>query len=321
MTLRLALTIVLSVAIVGAGAKNAAAQSDARDAAAAEVAFAEARTHVQNGEYAAACPKFEASFSLDPALGTLLNLADCFEHTGRTASAWLRFRDAAAMALQQHQNEREVIARARVAALEPRLCRLTIHAPDRDGMVVTRDGKAVPRPALALPIPVDPGSHVVEARAPGAAPFVQPLTIEGPPREAEPCAASTVDIPNELGGAVTADASSPMQVQTVPTPSGWHTMHATSVISAGAGLVAFGVSAVFALRASGKKSDGEAQCTNAGCTAGGKQLLTDAGQSADVATGGLIVGAVFVATAAVLWVLAPPLAKPKATLREPSFRF
>jgi len=40
------------------------------------------------GKSAEACEKFDSSHQLDPALGTMLRLADCYERTGKTASAY-----------------------------------------------------------------------------------------------------------------------------------------------------------------------------------------------------------------------------------------
>src|SRR5436189_3072489 len=96
------------------------------DAAGARVLFAEGRKLVDAGNYAAACPKFEDSFRLDPGVGTNFNLADCFERIGRTASAWARFLDVAAATKAAGQVERERVARWRAAALERRLTRMIV---------------------------------------------------------------------------------------------------------------------------------------------------------------------------------------------------
>ena len=52
-------------------------QAKANDPAAAEALFLEARDLFVAGKVAAACTKFESSYKLDPAPGTLLNLAAC----------------------------------------------------------------------------------------------------------------------------------------------------------------------------------------------------------------------------------------------------
>ncbi|MDF2696857.1 MAG: hypothetical protein K0S65_5240, partial [Labilithrix sp.] len=148
-----------------------APHAHANDPVAAEAAFVEGRALMSAKRYAEACPKLEASHTLEPAVGTVLNLAECFAKIGRTASAWIRYREAAAMALEKNQHEREEIARSRARELEPKLCRLTIVATNREGLVVTRDGQTVAPAALGIAVPVDPGPHVVEARAPSSLPF------------------------------------------------------------------------------------------------------------------------------------------------------
>ena len=55
--------------------------------AAAEALFEQGRTLVEAGQLADACPRFLASQQLDPGVGTLLWLADCYALTGRRAQA------------------------------------------------------------------------------------------------------------------------------------------------------------------------------------------------------------------------------------------
>src|SRR6266545_6749182 len=96
--------------VIGSPARAFAA---AGDEAAARALFLEGRKLVDEGNYADACPKFEESLRLDPGTGTSFNLADCFEHVGRTASAWARFLDVAAASKAADQADRERVARAR----------------------------------------------------------------------------------------------------------------------------------------------------------------------------------------------------------------
>ena len=77
------------------------------DSAAARALFDEGRRLASQGKYDAACPKFEESQKLDPGMGTLFNLADCVEHLGRTATAWVWFREVGDAANRAGQADRE----------------------------------------------------------------------------------------------------------------------------------------------------------------------------------------------------------------------
>src|SRR3954465_9465866 len=80
-------------------ALNAGAQGKSGgNRAAAEALFNQGRDLMTAGKFVEACPKFEASQQLDPGLGTMLNLAECYEKTGRTASAWAEYREAIPLA-------------------------------------------------------------------------------------------------------------------------------------------------------------------------------------------------------------------------------
>ncbi len=309
--------LLLAAASMGAS-RSASAQTVTHDTAAAEAAFAEARTLIRKGRYADACPKLETSFALDPALGTLLNLSDCFERTGKTASAWVRYREAAAMAVLQGQREREAIARAHVSALEPRLCRLVVrtsHAPD---LAVARDGLAVDRAAIGLPVPVDPGPHVVTADAPGATTFTTRVDVQAP-EEDTACALTVVEIPALLDGERASSGATasivgpkgpverPPEEPARPPRASWGTTHTLAVVAASGGLIALGIGTVFGVKAAGAKSDADAKCTSAGCTPEGRSLLAEAASSADLATVTFVIGAALVATGAVLWLTSPSL--------------
>ena len=144
----------------------ATAPARAQTSAAAELAFRQGRKLMNEGRYKEACPKFEESQRLDPAPGTQLNIADCYEKVGRTASAWETFRAAETAATATGQTDFASEARKRAEALEPHLCKLAISAAEPGGdLEVTLDGK----PATALvgsAAPVDPGTHEVAASAP-----------------------------------------------------------------------------------------------------------------------------------------------------------
>lgn len=160
------------------------ATAQGRDRAGAEALFRAGREAAERGDHATACQRFEESNRLDPALGTLFNLADCEEKIGKLASAWQRFREVAQRL--SPTDERSGIARDRAAALEPRLPKLVLRlaegAPPE--AVVVRDGVELGPASLGLGLPVDPGQHSVIVRAPGRVDRHYDLSLaEGEARE------------------------------------------------------------------------------------------------------------------------------------------
>jgi hypothetical protein len=147
---------------------------------------------MQDGKYAEACPKFAESHRLDPATGTLLNLAACHEAEKKLATAWLEYAQAEALARQDRREDRIRFAHEHSLAIEPRLARLAVGveaAADLPNLEVTLDGFALKSAARGVPAPVDPGEHVIEARAPGRKPWSRRVVIE---REAQQ---ETVSVP------------------------------------------------------------------------------------------------------------------------------
>jgi hypothetical protein len=141
----------------------------ASDAPAADALFNEAQKLAAAGNYAQACPKYAESLRLDTGIGVMLYLADCYERTGKTASAWAQFREAEELANKQ-SDKRAATAHQRAASLEPLLARLVIRlgpGVDVPGLELKRDTTLVGRPQWEVPVPVDPGVHTVIASAPG----------------------------------------------------------------------------------------------------------------------------------------------------------
>ena len=146
----------------------------------AEKLFLEGQKLMAEGD-PSACEKFADSERLDPALGTLINLAMCHEKRGKNATAWGEFTDAAAQAQKLGQRDRETFARAHAAELEKKLQKIMIEIPaPAAGMEVRLDGSLLPATVLGTEIPLDPGDHELAVSAPGKRPWRQAKLSLGP---------------------------------------------------------------------------------------------------------------------------------------------
>jgi len=293
-------------------AEVAGAQTGASNRAAAEALFNEGRSLAASGKYAQACPKFEASEQLDPGLGTLLNLAECYEKLGKTASAWAEYKEAIPLARASGSKVRQDLATERAAALESRLSMLTIRAlggaEETSGLEIRRDGVPVQSAELGSPIPVDPGPHTIEAVAPGKQKWTSTVQVSDAAKLAvevpalAPANASTTPPP---------EAGKPVEnppPDTGPRASSGSTQRTAALVVGAVGAVGIGVGAVFGLGASSKWSDAKAKCTAYpyGCSADSLDAQASAKSKASVATVAFIVGGAAIAGAAVLWFTASP---------------
>jgi len=132
--------------------------------------FQHGRALLEAGQVEAACAQFEASEVLENRLVTLLELGDCNQRAGRSASAWHSFLEAEAVAQVQKDVEHAQIAAQRVAALEPKLIRMVFLVPMTSrvpGLSVRLGANTVPPSSWGSLIPVDPGVQRVSAAAKG----------------------------------------------------------------------------------------------------------------------------------------------------------
>ncbi|MEZ4309608.1 MAG: hypothetical protein R3F14_16350 [Polyangiaceae bacterium] len=161
--------LVTTACILLSGGDLSAAPSR-KDVQAADKLFREARALMAKGEYEPACPKLEESQGLDPAPGTQYQLAVCYEHTGRPATAVTLYLEVAELAKQAGYKDKEKVARENADALSPKVPRLVIEVADAlrgPGLAITRDGAPVPESDYNAPILVNPGEVTIEATAPG----------------------------------------------------------------------------------------------------------------------------------------------------------
>jgi hypothetical protein len=295
-----------------------AAAQPAENTALAEQLFNEGRDLGKANKWDQACPKFEQSLRYDPALGTRLNLATCYEKVGKLASAWGQYRQAADLAAKTGDKRREYAVK-QAAALEPRIPRLTIVAPKAapPGLVVQRDGTAIDAGLLGTGLFVDPGRHDVTASAPGFAPFTGSITVaEGAsetltigelvPQRGEPAK------PDQPVARVPLRPGKPAASQTRTVP------YVSLGIAAGGALLAsvgfaFGAKAGSTYDKARKLCGADLACATEDDFTRGKQLISDARSQATISTIAVITGAVAIAGGAVLYVTARKRMVPMVT--------
>lgn len=302
-------TRILACAIAGLVAlapRAASAQSPPSDKAAAEALFDEARALMKEAKYDVACPKLAESQRLDPGIGTLLYLASCHEKSGRVATAWVTFREAAAAAHRVGQLDREKIATARADALAPSVPRLTISPDAAAGEPeITRDGVPVTRTLWGTPLPVDPGAHVIEVRLVGhksrsitvTVPQGETLNLPIEPLEREAPAPASV-APASIAPRLAAEPDSPSEAP--PT-----FRRAAPFVAGGIGVAGVIVGTIFGLRAFSLASNVEDSCPSGPCSASDVARARDSETAGNISTVAFVIGAAGVAVATVLWLTAP----------------
>ncbi|HEY4122815.1 MAG TPA: hypothetical protein VGM56_33355 [Byssovorax sp.] len=289
-----------------------------RDPAAAEALFAEGRSLRAAGRIKEACPKFAASYRLDPALGALLNLASCHEIEGRTATAWAEYREAEDEARRGHDDKRAAFAKKRAAALEPALAKLTVTlAPGSEDVAVTRDGEPIDAAALGAPLPIDGGAHVLEARRSGYVTWKKELlardgdrlTIDVPPleRAPEPVVAPVATAPLDDGGAAREVEDSRRQRRTI------------AVVVGGAGVAGVGVGIAFGVLTGNAAAQAKGACPNDACTPAGLADVSRGKTYAWASDVGFIAGGAALAAAGVLfWTSRAPAPSPSKVALTPA---
>ena len=214
-------------------------------AAAAESLYQEGQRLMAAGNVHEACSKFAQSQKLEAATGTLLNLANCHEKEGKTASAWAEFNEAVAGAARSGLKDREAYARAHAEALQPRLRMLIIELPQApSGTEMKLDGESFGVVTLGTPLPIDPGEHELYVSAPQKKPYTQKIKldpgpgstrIQVPPLQDEGSASLVASPPNENPPHADAPRS--------------NTRRNVGYIVGGAGVLALGAGIVLGVRA------------------------------------------------------------------------
>lgn len=258
--------------------------------------FKHGRELLKAGKFREACEQFEKSQALDPALGTLFNIAQCDAETGKLASALAAYKDVVAHDTNAARKQASTEA---IARLEQRVPHLVVRA--EAGTTVQLAGKPL---ALATPVAIDFGNYTLHAVPKAGPPLDRAITID---QEGQ-----TVEL--DLKAAVTVPPPHTVEPRHLPPPppvveTSHRRTYAVATIAVGGAGLATGL--VFGVLARAKWSDAKAIC-DGGTTCASQadadaaaKLGTQARSRATLSTIFSIAGGAVAATGIVLYVTAP----------------
>ena len=260
----------------------------------ADTLFAEGRELLEKGKYPEACAKLSRSEELAPAVGTLLNLAYCYEQLGKLRSAMEAYLEAERLANVAGEAKRAAFAKERYAAVEPRAPKLIVRVvpPEAPGLEIRRNGVPIAKQDLDKPVAVDPQDYLISAAAPGYVAWKGAVIVRG-----EGAVLTVVVPPLETTSAAPAatQTSSPIGVRRVVALG----LGAVSLLAVGAGI---GVG----LAAKSRYDDAAAHCDATGCDDTGAAIKSGAVAQGNIATVLVAIGVLTGATGVYLWIVGAP---------------
>jgi hypothetical protein len=288
-----------------------AASRGAEPATAADALFREGRSAMEREDWARAVQVLAESQRLEPAPGTLLNLAIAEQKLGSLSAAWEHSRTV--IDQLPPSDDRRRIARELFTSLDRRLPRLTLRSlsPLPKTARVRLDDVELGPATLGVPLPVDPGPHKIVLVIPGRAPRVLTATL----RESEE--AEKLLEPGEpmAAGPAPDDKSAP--ASSFPwTTTGWLTVGVGAAC-----LVASGVTGYLAIDRNATVED---HCQGPYCDSAGAQAASEGKTFATASTATAISGLALAATGTLMLLFGPtkpPNAPTSSALAPVGFRF
>lgn len=172
---RLGLPVVLTGALTASTSLAAPADSVDR----ARILFAEAESDEDGERWSEALEKLRAVAQVKLTAGVRYHIALCEEHLGQLARALGDYREAEDQARLENAQDVLRIVGKQVAALDPRVPRLTIRVvPAGNEVTVKLDGAPIAIAPIHGAVPVDPGTHYVVATTPDHAAAASAVTLQ-----------------------------------------------------------------------------------------------------------------------------------------------
>jgi hypothetical protein len=259
----------------------------------------------EDQKFTEALALFREAFAVTKSPNAQLMVGLCLKQLGQPVEAYRELtqviQEATARNEAKYQKSLET-AQTEIAGLEGQVGKLTITLPEQPpGLALKLDGETLSVEALAAPVVVKPGEHEIVATADGRAPFTRKLQVDG---------GATQSVEVKLAEAPSAVAPPPAAPPPPPPPppsAHGLNLRTAGFITAGVGVVAFGVFATTGLMAKSKWDKVNEACGGRRCRDSKYASDIDSGKSLQtMANVSLIVGAVGVVAGAGLIVFGGP---------------
>jgi len=220
-----------------------------------DVEFAQAADAFKAGEFAKALASFVALSQRTESPNVQLYIGYCQLRLGRATEAHQAFSRAIegseASRSAQYGPTRDA-ARKQLLALDPQLSKLTVSLVEAPPQAVVKlDGRTLNASQLGSRLTIEPGVHVIKAEAPGALTLVETVKLEkGNAKTVVLLLQSGLTRVPERDAKASGANSSPQRATLMTV--GW--------VTAGLGVVGWGVFTVAGLRAKSLYGDLQAQC-------------------------------------------------------------
>lgn len=285
-------TISLLVAAALTSASAHAQTKEDLDRARAE--FREGLALQTAGNCAAAIEKFESVGRVKMTPHVQFNLGLCEEKLGRLVAALGHYQLALADAEEKQIEEVTTPSREAIKALESRIPQLTIkRGSGAEGALIELDGAALGDAAIGSPMRRDPGSHLVTARLGDRTIFQQGFDLaEGTTKEIVVASEQPVEQPSP---------ASPLPIDTTYPASTERTNRRTlGYVAGGIGMAGLVTAGVFLALRQATINDLEGRCRGLSCPPEAQPTIDRGRLYTGIAEGGVVLGALGLATGAVL---------------------
>jgi hypothetical protein len=314
---RLFLVLLASLANLVAGSPAAA---DGADEQRAVTLFEKGRRLAREGKCAEAIAPLLESVRTVEGVGPLLNLGNCYETLGKTASA-LRYFSRAKEVATARSDPRKDEATQRAHALEKDVPTLLIRIPLalRPTAEVRVDEEPWPKDRWDVATPIDPGTHEIEVLSPPSPKQTETVTLKGKGDRAEWTAA----VPAKTSSSRPTTGPEPEPERSVARKPASESeepgasQRTVAFVAGGLGIGGLALGAVFGFQAINDHNAVVERCpTYPSCPESSRaqleRLNTSAENNGTISTVAVVSGIAFLAAGAILYLTAPTRPDPRA---------